>query len=47
MDALLPLVKKDEQRKENNFDGGISNEAGVPIVFLILSLFIIYVTGKN
>lgn len=30
MDALLPLVKKDEQPKENNSDGGISNEAGVP-----------------
>lgn len=30
MDALLPLVKKDEQHEENNFDGGISNEAGVP-----------------
>ncbi|GAA5816614.1 hypothetical protein MFLAVUS_010144 [Mucor flavus] len=29
MDALLPLVKKDEQHEENNFDGGISNEAGV------------------
>ncbi|KAI8088481.1 glucosidase II beta subunit-like-domain-containing protein [Thamnidium elegans] len=29
MDALIPLLKKDEQPKENNFDGGISNEADV------------------